>query len=408
MVYDLANALARAGVRVSVIACHDLYGPPLCEGQRSGNLRVYWAASPTFKGSGVLARSLQYIVFSLAALARSLRCRGVDIVVCLTTPPLLGFLALLRKGLAKSKFVLWEMDLYPHALVAAGWAPDRNPVIRFLHWLSARILRSADHIVSLGPYQKSLIEACGAGTPVSIIPPWDDREIPRVNRRSNRFLAAYGLLGKKIILYAGNLGRGHSFSEILEVCRRWRHRTDVSFLFVGQGAAFPEIRSFQEREQLANLLLLEYQPASWLGDLLSSADVHLISMRPGWQGIIVPSKLFGILKVSGAVGFVGPLECETAAAIRDGGFGFLVECGEVDALEQHLTECLFNPSLLEAYRRAAENYHLRHAAPALAYRQWFRLLSGLQPPDCRPIGDMGEADVRSGGDAAGPHGNASH
>jgi hypothetical protein len=126
---------------------------------------------------------------------------------------------------------------------------------------------------------------------------------------------------------------------------------------------------------------LGYQPDEWLSDLLSCADVHLISMKPGWEGIIVPSKLFGILKVGGAVGFIGPPECETSGAIRQGRFGFALECGDTDGLERELDRCLSEPEVLASYQRAAQTYHARFTAPELAYRQWRELLAELAPAD---------------------------
>jgi len=267
------------------------------------------------------------------------------------------------------------MDLYPEALVAVGWVRPGSRVHRLLCRINLTMLRGADHVVALGPYQKVLINACGAASPVRIIAPWDDRDLRTIPKAENRFLKAHNLYGKRILLYAGNCGRGHSFEEILELSRRWKDRKDICFVFAGGGVAFPKLEAFRRKESLANLLVLAYQPEEWTSDLLSCADLHLVSMKSGFQGIMVPSKLFAILKVGGAVGFIGPSDCDTSWAIREGNFGFSVECGQVERLAKNLERCLSQPALLASYQNAARAYHVRSAAASFAYVQWSELLT---------------------------------
>ena len=123
-------------------------------------------------------------------------------------------------------------------------------------------------------------------------------------------------------MYSGNLGLAHSFDEFLEAARRLASTTDIVFLFVGDGPRKGEVQAARDSEGLTNIRLLEPVPRDWLHASLSLADVHLISMRPEMNGIVVPGKLYGAMAAGRPIVFVGPEHCEPADTIRNAGCGF--------------------------------------------------------------------------------------
>ncbi|MFM8718173.1 MAG: hypothetical protein ACKOFH_01380, partial [Chthoniobacterales bacterium] len=61
--------------------------------------------------------------------------------------------------------------------------------------------------------------------------------------------------------------------------------------------------------------------------LLASARVHLITMSPGWEGIVVPSKLYGCIRTGRPVLFIGPENADTAREIRANDWGKVLPPG---------------------------------------------------------------------------------
>jgi hypothetical protein len=122
--------------------------------------------------------------------------------------------------------------------------------------------------------------------------------------------------GVKVALYAGNLGEGHSYKEFLNGAKWFesKGRRDWLFVFVVGGSGVAQLRS--ESARLPNIRVMDYLPESDRAGLLWSAAVHLVSMKPGWEGIIVPSKLYGILKTEAPVLFVGPEDADTSEELR--------------------------------------------------------------------------------------------
>ncbi len=164
-------------------------------------------------------------------------------------------------------------------------------------------------------------------------------------------------------MYSGNLGLAHSFSEFLEAARRLRHRADIVFLYVGDGPRLAEVRAAKEAEGLDNILLLDYVPREHLHESLSTADVHLISMRSEMTGIVVPGKLYGAMASGRPTIFVGPEHCESADTIRAAGCGFTIRLGDVEAL-------------VAALERLAGDAGLRRTLGARAARRFSRSMSG--------------------------------
>jgi hypothetical protein len=159
-----------------------------------------------------------------------------------------------------------------------------------------------------------------------VVPPWDDRgNIALATEESLRNLA----------LYAGNLGEAHCFEEILAAVpflpADWRIRFAVrGAKSAGLKAAANELKS--PRDQEAKRLGAEVEVTGYASEeetprLLASARVHLITMSPGWEGIVVPSKLYGCIRTGRPVLFVGPENADTAREIRANDWGGVLPPG---------------------------------------------------------------------------------
>jgi hypothetical protein len=129
-------------------------------------------------------------------------------------------------------------------------------------------------------------------------------------------LKRYGWEDLNIALYAGNLGEGHTFREFVEGAR-WFHlrkRRDWLFVFAVRGSGVASLRA--EMGDQPNVRVMDYLPEVETAPLLWSATVHLISMKPGWEGVIVPSKLYGVIKTEAPVLFIGPGDADIAEEVR--------------------------------------------------------------------------------------------
>jgi glycosyltransferase involved in cell wall biosynthesis len=108
-----------------------------------------------------------------------------------------------------------------------------------------------------------------------------------------------------VIGYSGNLGRAHDHEALLDLIRRLRGHDDVTFLFIGGGAGLDRLKALSAEAGLANVQFRAYQPRERLSESLSVPDVHLVSLRAEMEGLIMPSKIYGILAAGRPTLFLG-------------------------------------------------------------------------------------------------------
>jgi hypothetical protein len=245
-----------------------------------------------------------------------------DRCLVLTDPPFLMIAGLFSKILHGNsrKMFWWTMDLYPDALAAAGILSPKNPLYWILRQFVEMGLRALDGVIALGPRQHRSLQAYSRWRSTDqfciVVPPWDSRLVQRPPLGENSVVRRFGWDGLTIALYAGNLGEGHTFTEILEGARWFQVNGKTEWLFVfavrGSGVAALKVQA----AGLPNVIVMDYLPEDETAPLLWSAAVHLISMKPGWEGTIVPSKLYGVIRTEAPVLFIGPEDSDTAEELR--------------------------------------------------------------------------------------------
>lgn len=379
---DLAEALAEAGHDVHVVCSRGGYRPgrparPVREVHNG--VTIHRASATALGRRSMLHRYADYLSFYVLAFWIALRLPRFDVVVTLTTPPIIGLIGTMLRRFKKSRHVYWSMDLHPDASMALGKMRKSSPVVKLLAWISDAVYRAADRVVVLGPYMADRIAAKGAKPArIEMVPVWSRRdEIYPLPREGHPLRAELGLADSFVIMYSGNLGLAHSFEEFLDAARLLRERRDIVFLFVGEGPRLSEVRTAREREGLENVRLLDYFPREQLHASLSVADVHLISMRPEMTGIVVPGKLYGAMASGRPTIFVGPAHCESADTIREAGCGFTVRQGDADGLVAAITQLAANPDLAsEMGERGRMAFLEEHERDACCER-WGEVIGGL-------------------------------
>jgi glycosyltransferase involved in cell wall biosynthesis len=334
---DLAESLAAQGHDVHVVCSRGGYregASRLLRHEVHNRVTIHRVDATALGRRNTVTRMTDYLSFYFRAFWLGLFLPRFDVVTTLTTPPIIGLIGTLLRRLKGSRHIYWSMDLHPDASLALGRMSIRQPVVRLLAWLSDLAYREADKVVVLGPYMMDRIAAKRVRPErLTMIPVWSRRdEIYPMPREDHPLREELGLEGKFVAMYSGNLGLAHCFGEFLEAARRLRHRDDVVFLFVGDGPRLAELQSVQSAEGLANIRFLKYFPREMLHASLTTADVHLISMREEMTGIVVPGKLYGAMASGRPTLFVGPDHCESADTIRWADCGATIRLGDVDSL----------------------------------------------------------------------------
>lgn len=326
---EVAQALREAGHEI-VLVCRVRAGARAPE---DGTRRVIvdeLAAGPT----GLLAKLASWPRFAwrLRALLRRELRPGDCVLVC-SDPPLAYPLAIKAAKRAGARVVHWSQDVYPD-VAAAHWprAWMRMALAPLRAWRD-RALRRADRVVAISPGMAARLRATGAR--IEVIPNWarDERLQPRAPGNSE-LRRAHFRDDDFVLMYSGNLGRVHEFETLLGAARRLRDEPRFRFLVVGAGPRLTGLRQVVEREGLAAFVFLPLQPAEQLGDALAAGDAHFVSLRAGFEGLVLPSKLYGIAAVGRPLLFCGDPQGESAALLREHDCGLSVREGDPQSLAE--------------------------------------------------------------------------
>lgn len=345
MASDLAFHLASRGWEVAAITSRQRYDDArarLSATDLANGVRITRVWSSRFGRAGLAGRAIDYLTFYASAFFAMLRERDA-VVIAMTDPPLMSVVA----AVASKRQVNWVQDLFPEVAESLG---IRAP--RILRRLRDWSLRRARANVVLGDLMAARVPKA------TLIHNWADAALePRPRAEGDAFRVGY----------SGNLGRAHEFDTVLGAMRAL---PDVRFVFTGGGAQLESVR----RAATGNAEFRPYAPREMLSESLSSVDAHLVSLQPSLEGLIVPSKFYGILAVARPALFIGARDGELARIIEAHRCGIAVEPGDVDGLTRAIASLAANRGEARAMGERGRALYLARFAPAHAFAAWERVL----------------------------------
>ncbi|MFB3917037.1 MAG: glycosyltransferase family 4 protein [Terriglobales bacterium] len=356
---DLAAGLAEAGHEVHVICSargYDNPGVRFPKRERWRGVNI-WRVATTGLGKGARwRRAVDFASFMLACSWRALLVSQPDVIVAMTSPPLISFLGALLSRLNNAQMVYWTMDLNPDEAIATGWLREDSLTCKALSYLQLQSLRRAQRIVVLDRFMKDRILQKGiAAEKITVIAPWSHDDSVRFDEAGReRFRAEHGLSGKFVVMYAGNHSPCHPLDTLLGAAQQLASgapstpavgalgckREDIVFCFVGGGSEFHKVQKFAAARRLGNIVCLPYVSREKLAGTLSAADLHVVVMGDAFTGIVHPCKVYNIVAVGAPFLYIGPPASHVTdllAALnisRDS--AYVCGHGEVDGVVEHI------------------------------------------------------------------------
>ena len=284
-----------------------------------------------------------------------------DVIVAQTDPPVLGLLGIFFSKWYKAKFVYYCKDIYPDVGIITGKL--RNPL---LNWLLKSIndvsYSCATRIVCIGEdMKKRIIEKGVEGNKISVIHDWaNTKELNPVPDRENLFKTKFRLPEQFTVMYSGNLGLTQDLEKVIEVAKHFKDQKELRFIFIGEGANKTNLQNLATKYNLVKVHFLPYQPKEELKYSLSAADIHLITFQKGLAGVMVPSKVYGILACGKP--FIGWIdeESEVYNIAHRFNCGLTVPPGDINKMVETLNWAINHRDKLqemgESARKAAEEF----------------------------------------------------
>ena len=323
---DLLEHLAAGGQEVLAVTSRQRYDQPGAALPETGahqgvTIRRLW--STRFGRSGLAGRAVDYLSFYASALFTLLfKVRRGDTILALTDPPLLSVVASVVAAVKSARLVNWCQDLFPEIAERLEVPMVRGAVARALQSVRNASFRGAHaNIVLCDNMASHLLGQRVPADRTIIVHNWADIDIRPVSRELNPLRREWGLGDRFVIGYSGNLGRAHDHEALLDLIGRLRGHDDIAFLFIGGGAGLDRLRALAEDRGLGNVQFRAYQPRERLSESLSLPDVHLVSLRAEMEGLIMPSKIYGILAAGRPTLFLGAADGSIQRIVDEFGAG---------------------------------------------------------------------------------------
>jgi glycosyltransferase involved in cell wall biosynthesis len=339
-------------------------------------IRRIWR--PPFRQASGLGRILNaaWMLAAWCGIGLRQRERVPDVLVLGTDPIFSVLVALVVRILRPSvRIAHWCFDLYPESAVVEGLFPARGILAGTLHYLLQRAYAACDLIADLGGCMRQRLKEYDSPARHTTLIPWalaEPDEVSRPDPETRRQLFGTEPLG---LLYSGNFGRAHSYREFLELARLLRG-DGVHVCFGVRGNRANELRAAIGPND-SNVSLAGFAPETELVKRLAAADIHLVSLRPEWTGLVVPSKFFGSLAAGRPVIFAGSREAAIARWIEEHQVGWVLDAQSRDAVAAELRSLAGCPERLHERQRHCQQVYQQHFSRRRIMDQWDQELQAL-------------------------------
>lgn len=380
---DLCQSLAVDGRPVHVVCSRQRIDEPaagLPAEEVVQGIHVHRVWTSRFGRGRLAGRLCDYLSFYVSAAFGLLRLvRRGDVIVAKTDPPMISVVtatvALLRGAVA----VNWLQDLFPEVAAAAGIAVAKGPAGAGLRHLRNWSLRRAAVNVVIGRRMAALLQAEGiARESVRIVQNWSDgAQIRPVAASGHRLRREWQLEGRFVAAYSGNLGRVHDFDTILGAARRLREDRRIVFLIIGSGQQRAALAEVVRAQGLDNVRFLPPQPRELLEQTLTLPDLHFVTLKPAMEGLVVPSKFYGVAAAGRATLFIGALDGEVARLVADHDCGRSIAPGDDAALAALLQRWCEDPAEVERLGRNARSAFEREFDRPVQQDRWRVILDEI-------------------------------
>lgn len=354
----------------AVAAEHDgrtklLTGHPdtLLLGERIDKLEI--VPMPGYDRSSKLRRLLSWLHFTFRAIPVFWAMGQNDRALIVSNPPLIAPVALIARLFGR-KFYVLVYDMFPDTLISMGHLSERHLIARLWRWLNRQVWNRSEGVYTIGSRMAQRLaqqfepQRTGLGS-VQVVPVWVDTDkIRPVARAENRFANDLGTTDQTVVLYSGNMGYSHDIDSILKAAELLSDDPSIMFVLIGEGAKWQDAHDFMQSRKLPNLKVLPFQPESVLPMSLGMADIALVALDKGAEGLMIPSKTYYYMAAGSAVLAICEGESELKDTIAAADCGRSIAPGQPERLAREIRGLAADREELSRLKSNARSYCVKN------------------------------------------------
>lgn len=333
---DLSREFVRQGHELTVL----LPSPDLDEPWRIevvDGIKVLRLKAPKTKDIGYVRRTIGEFLMPFAMRRNLRKCEMTDVkwdgVVWYAPSIFHGPLARTLKTESAARGYLIIRDIFPEWAADMGLMRRGGPAYRFFD--------------AVAHYQYSVADVIGVQTAGNL--PYFDRwkQVPGrrlevlqnwldkpANRHATIRIDETPLAGRRVFVYAGNMGVAQGMDVILELAARLAHRDDVGFLFVGRGSDAERLAALAEQRGLSNVVFRDEVHPDEIPDLYSQCDIGIVALDYRHKSHNIPGKFLTYMQSGLPVLANVNAGNDLARLVHDERVGLACESNDLQALQQ--------------------------------------------------------------------------
>lgn len=370
---DLAADLTEKGHKITAYTSNCLIrkSERLCKHEMWNGVEIKRFSRPRFPQSSNIGRLINSFVLQIKWIwSFFVERKQYDTVIVGTDPQfvwmIFPFIKLINH---KVKLIHWCFDLYPEAIMV-----NSSFVMKALASITKPYAflcyRACDAIVDIGECMRNRLKKYVKSVEYHTLTPWALKEtcfIPEPDPIIREDLFGKAKVG---LLYSGTVGYAHDITPFIELARECRKKgIDAAFCFAGYGNCYQEQTSIITEED-TNIRLAGFASEEELEKRLAAADIHLVSLRKGWEGIVVPSKFFGSLAIGRPVIFSGPTQSSIYIWCKEYNAGIPLD----EKTASFLKQVEEDSSIVESLKKNAYRIYHEQFSKDVICKRWSQLV----------------------------------
>lgn len=347
---DVVNAFAEKYPDTTLFSGH------IEKGGKSLHGHVRHVKASPYNRKNSFTRSLSWFLFTVHYFVFLCLCRKPDKILVVTNPPTAPLVTALVARIRKIPFYILIFDLYPDALAQAGFVENKSYLFRVWKKVNPWPFSTAEKVFTLSDSMKAAVLQYmpGKAEKIRVIHNWADVSyIHPIPRSENAFLKKYGLFEKKLILYSGNMGLTHDLESLISAAEILASEMNYCFVFIGDGGKRKLLEQMTVSKKLNNVIFLPYQDSAAFPHAMAAADIGVVTLGKGAEGISVPSKTYINMAAGLCLLAIAPATSELSRLVKTHQAGCICEPGDPVAIADTINRILSDDALLENYKRNA-------------------------------------------------------
>jgi len=380
LIEELAMQLGHLGLSVQVFTGQPGYAfqkksAPNIE--RSQQIQVRRSRTAQLWPWRIRGKAINGLLFCLRSGLHLLKTasRG-DILLLTTAPPFLPLLGYLANLCFRIPYVCLLYDLYPDVAVELKVVSAEHWLVRLWDFLNYCIWKRAKRIIVLSPTMKDRVAAkCPDLTDkITVIHNWaDPKRIVPIAKKENWFAQQFNLVNSFTVLYSGNMGRCHDMDTIMAAAKLLKDEP-IQFVFIGSGAKREACMEQVDELGLQNCQFLPYQSQQNLPYSLTACDLSLVTVLPGMEGLVVPSKLYAALAAGRPIAVICEQHSYLRHMVADANCGAAFNNGDAVGLATFIKRLAADTQLNTRMGKAGRHYLESYLTPEIIAQQYSKVL----------------------------------